>query len=294
MPLDLIDAHAHLIPPHFTPAEIDTCVDRARTAGIRGIAVVAECLRDVDVVLETCSRHAPLLRPCLGLHPVQPSIAFAGEQLRTSSTATLARDLPAMLTAIRTHRSSLIAIGEVGLDHSPHHLEREWLEFGVDAETVKREQLRVFAAHIALAVELGLPLNVHSRHAGHHTIKALQEFGARTVLMHAFDGRVQYALDAVRSTSATTFYFSIPPNIVRLAPGDPMRMLAAQLPLDRLLLESDAPALAPERGTRNEPANIMHACRMVAELRGISVEEVAQRTTENAKRLFGNAVNHSW
>lgn len=68
-----------------------------------------------------------------------------------------------------------------------------------------------------------------------------------------------------------------------------MRKLAAQLPLDRLLLGSDAPALAPERGARNEPANITHACRVVAELRGISEEQVARQTTENARRLFPNA-----
>jgi TatD DNase family protein len=132
----------------------------------------------------------------------------------------------------------------------------------------------------ALAQELALPLNVHSRSAGHHTLDLLITCGANRVLMHAFDGKASYA---VRAAEQHGYLFSIPPSVVR---SSQKQKLVRLLPLEALVLESDSPVLGPEPGVRNEPANLMHAVRCIAALKGVSEDRVQEITTVNAKRLF--------
>jgi TatD DNase family protein len=173
-----------------------------------------------------------------------------------------------METWIRAHRGRLIAIGEVGLDR-----------WAVQDEDARELQRAIFLRSVALARELDLPLNIHSRSAGRHAVAALLEAGATRVHLHAFDGRAAAAMPAIEAG----FVFSVPPSIVRSAQK---RKLVRRLPLTSLMLESDSPVLGPDPSERNEPANVRIAMREIADLHGVHEDEVAEATTANATRFY--------
>jgi len=157
----------------------------------------------------------------------------------------------------------------VGLDY--------WRVKSNERRELQRRCLRQMAA---LAAELDLPLNVHARSAGRHAIALLADCGARRVLMHAFDGKAGYAVEAARRFG---WLFSIPPSVVR---SRQKQKLARALPLAHLALESDSPVLGPDPTLRNEPANLIHAVRWIAEAKGIHPQEVVEATRRNTRRLF--------
>lgn len=170
---------------------------------------------------------------------------------------------------MRARAAALAAIGEVGLDFL--------LAKNAEERILQEQTLRGLAA---LARETGLPLSVHSRSAGRRCIEVLLEERAERVVLHAFDGKAGHALRG----AAAGWFFSIPPSVVR---SRQKQRLAALLPLECLLLESDAPVLGPIPDRRNEPALITVALERVAEIRGISPLRLAQATTAAARRLFG-------
>ncbi len=252
-PFALIDAHAHMSDAAFA-SDLEGVLDAAAEMGVDGIVTVSENLEDAHQVLELAERF-PLLKPCTGLYP-----------------DTLDLDLvEAMVTFIRTHADRLVGIGEVGLDHWVVKEVKDW-----------EIQEHAFAKFIALSRELDLPLNVHSRSAGRHTVRFLRDHGAQNVLMHAFDGKASAAMEGIEAG----YYFSIPPSVVR---SQQKQKLLRHLPLDRLLLETDSPVLGPDPTARNEPKNVMVSCQAIASAKGVSVEEVARVTSENARRLFPKA-----
>lgn len=249
----LFDAHAHLAAPDFA-ADLADVVARAASAGVCGILTVGETLADAERILDLAARH-PLVKPAAGLYPTILDRAAAAD----------------MLQFVRRHADRLAAVGEVGLDRWMVKTEAEW-----------RVQEAILADFVALANELDLPLNVHSRAAGRHAIALLRRCGARRVLLHAFDGKAAAAAEGAEAGYA----FSIPPSVVR---SPQKRKLVQRLPLECLLLETDSPVLGPDPATRNEPANVVVACRAVADLKGVSPETVARVTTDNARRLFPRA-----
>jgi TatD DNase family protein len=246
-PSDLIDVHAHLGDACFDD-DREEVLERARAAEVVAIVAVGETLADAETNLALAGRHGELVRPTAGLHPTVLDLDQARE----------------IASWIRLHRSRLAAIGEVGLDHWKVQDERE-----------RAVQHEIFLLFVKLATELDLPLNVHSRSAGRHTIGVLLEAGARRVLMHAFDGRAASALPGVEAG----YLFSVPPSVVR----SPQKQKLVR----RLPLECDSPVLGAHPDARNEPANVRISLRAVAELKGVREEEVAVATTENARRLFG-------
>ena len=251
--LPLVDAHAHLYAAAFAD-DLDDVLARAAVRGVQAVLCVSETLAEAQRVIELADLH-PLIKPCAGLYPT-----------------ILDRDAATdMLDFIRRHRDRLAAIGEVGLDY-----------WKVQEAADRELQRDILAQHVALSRELDLPLNVHSRSAGRHAIAWLQEHGARRVLLHAFDGKAATA----RAGLDAGYYFSIPPSIVR---SPQKQKLVRHLPLERLLLESDSPVLGPDRDTRNEPCNVWLSCQEIAAIKAISVQEVAESTTANARHLFPRA-----
>ena len=247
----LIDAHAHLADPLFD-ADRDAVLERAAQAGVERIITVGETLADAQRILELARRH-PLLAPAVGLYPTHLDI----DQAR------------AIEELIREHRDEIVAIGEIGLDR--------WM---VRDDEQRRLQQEIFRRQVELAVEVDLPVNVHSRSAGRHVIAVLEEVGAPRVLLHAFDGKASVAEAGARAG----FFFSIPPSIVR---SRQKVKLVERLPLERLLLETDSPVLGAQPGERNEPARITLALEAIATIKGVSPRTVAETTTANARQLFG-------
>lgn len=246
-----VDTHAHLCDASFDADRADV-LERARQAGVSAVIAVSETLADAQRNLELAAKH-PMIRAAAGLYPTHLDLEEVGNTIRL----------------IRRERANLCAIGEVGLDH--------W-KVKEDADKVRQRE--IFRQFIELSRELGLPLNVHSRSAGRHAIALVLECGAEKVQMHAFDGKASTALPAVEAG----YCFSIPPSIVR---SRQKQKLVKHLPLSCLLVETDSPVLAPNPDERNEPANVVLAIEVIAEIKNISKEEVVEAVMENTQRLYG-------
>jgi TatD DNase family protein len=224
--------------------------------------VVGEDLDDslrVRAVTSERVAEGPILLPCFGFHPDR----FADDRpLPTRAEIDAAKAL------IRSAAPEIVAIGEVGLDR-----------FFARSEARRAAQASTLEELAALAIELDLPLNVHSRSAGHYAVDLLRAAGARRVLMHAFDGKPAHAARGAE----LGWVFSIPPSVVR---SEQKQRLVRALPLESLALESDSPVLGPVREERNEPANLTLARDIVAGLQGVAPERVEEASTTNARRLF--------
>jgi TatD DNase family protein len=181
-------------------------------------------------------------------------------------------DVTAAQLVALTKNEKVAGIGETGLDYYYEH-------------SPPPEQQQIFARHIEAALETDLPLIIHTRDADEDTVRIMRDAGqgkARGV-MHCFSGGRELAEKSLE----LGFYISFS-GIVTFKKAEELREVVKHVPLDRILVETDSPYLAPipHRGKRNEPAFVVHTARQVAELKGISPEELAKRTTENFFRLF--------
>ena len=246
----LVDTHAHLCAPEFTH-DLGAVLSRARAAGVAAVIAVGETLADAGRNLELSRQH-PMIRPAAGLYPtvLEPDQAEA------------------LHCFIRRNRPVLAAIGEVGLDF--------WM---VQNEKDRELQQEIFNGFIALAREMDLPLNVHSRSAGRPAIGLLLKSSAARVQLHAFDGRASTALPAVDAG----YFFSVPPSVVR---SRQKQKLVKQLPLSCLLVETDSPVLGPEPTVRNEPANLPRAVQAIAEIKSLPIQAVMEAVAANTARLY--------
>ncbi len=249
--MKIIDTHAHLCDEIFDK-DLQTVLERAKEAGIKAIIAVGEDLDDAQKTFSLARSH-PMILPAAGLFPTETDLKKAQD----------------IYSFIRSNRTRLYGIGEVGLDY-----------WKVKEERDREIQREIFTGFIQLSNELDLPLNVHSRSAGRHVISLLLENGARKVQLHAFDGRASAAQPGVEAG----FYFSIPPSIVR---SRQKQKLVRHLPLENLLIETDSPVLGPDPRKRNEPANLLVSIKAISEIKGIKEEKVAEVTFENTKRLYG-------
>jgi len=247
----LTDTHAHLCDPGFD-ADRGSVLDRAAAAGVTAVVAVGETAADAERNL-ALTREDSRIRPAAGLFPT-----------------VLDRDEAAAIEELlRRERDAFVAVGEVGLDF--------WKVQDEDERVLQRA---LFQRFVDLAIELDLPLNVHSRSTGRQAIELLLERGARRVQMHAFDGRAATARPAVEAG----YYFSVPPSVVR---SPQKRKLVRQLPLECLLVETDSPVLGPEPGERNEPANAVISVREIASIQGVTEDEVRAVVVENTRRIYG-------
>jgi len=252
MSADLVDTHAHMCAPELRE-DLPGVLERAREQGIGAIISVAEDMEEARSNLKLAERY-PIIRPAAGLYPGNADPDRAAE----------------MRELIREERDRLVAIGEVGLDFRL-----------AESEEAKELQREVLTEFVRLAVELDLPLNVHSRSAGRHVADLLLEHGARRVQMHAFDGKAGSAQKAVEAG----YFFSVPPSAAR---SRQKQKLIRQLPLSCLLLETDSPVLGPDPEQANEPANIAVSLRTISEIKDISPQEARDAVRDNTRRLYGD------
>jgi len=253
MPLPvLVDAHCHLGDAAFE-ADLDAVLVRARAAGVAHVMVVGGSLAESERAATLARTHAGLSATA-GIHPHEA-------RHWSADTAARLRDLLAL--------PEVVAVGETGLDYHYDHSPRD-------------AQRRAFEAQLELGAELGRPVVVHARDADDDVAALLA--GARTdVVLHSFSagGRVFEAGMQIEA------YFSFSGMITFKSWTMTDRLTAC--PPNRLLVETDAPYLAPvpHRGRRNEPAFVRAVAEALARSRGEPVERIAQRTTDNACRLFG-------
>jgi len=256
----LVDSHCHLDFPQFAP-ELDAVVARARAAGVGVCVSIGTTLGKFPGVLAVAERFANVWCS-VGIHPHE-----AARELL---------DNPAALIAAARH-AKVVGIGETGLDYYYEHSPRA-------------QQIQNFHIHIAAARELGLPVIVHTRDADDDTIQVLREEMAAAPfrgLIHCFTGTRRLAEAAVELGLCISVS-----GIATFRKSDELRAVLKDVPLDRLLVETDAPFLAPmpHRGKRNEPAFVAHTAALLATLKGVSAADLATATTENFFRLFTKVV----
>lgn len=252
----LIDTHAHLDFPDFDN-DRDQVLKHAKAGGVEAIINVSSSLKGCRAALDLAKRYESVYAT-IGIHP---------HDCQDVNQDTF--------TAIESFVASpkVVAIGEVGLDFyrnlSPADIQKE-----------------TFSRFIKLSLSAGLPLIIHSRQAERDTLEILKKNtkGSLNGVVHCFSGSPAFLEDCLR----LGLYISFTCNITYKKSGE-LRQLVRSIPLERLLLETDCPYLAPEgmRGKRNEPANVKILAGKIAELRNCGIEEIALATTENAKRLFG-------
>ncbi|TMS35610.1 hypothetical protein L596_002974 [Steinernema carpocapsae] len=253
----MIDCHCHLVDEKFAH-DIDEVIQRAKANGVVGVVVCAEFQDQFEDILNLSEKYPDFVSPALGIHPVQ----------RNNVSATLDHFYGAEEYFEREH-GRLAAIGEVGLDFTPRYIKDE---------ADKAVQREILAKQVNVSNKFDLPLNVHSRSAGTPTIALLIECGAKKVLLHAFSGNVKSARPGIQAG----FYFSIPPSF-SLKPEEKRELIRA-IPLEQLCLETDSPVLGPSK--TEQPINLGYSARFIAEIKGLTVEEVVRVTTENALKLF--------
>ncbi|HEY7991976.1 MAG TPA: TatD family hydrolase [Stellaceae bacterium] len=251
----LVDSHCHI---DF--AELDerpALIDRARAAGVRTMLTIGTKAEELAEVIEIASSD-PDIWATVGIHPHEAQAT--------------PDDIIDRLADMVAH-PKVIGIGETGLDFHYDHSPRE-------------RQAELFRAQCRLARAAGLPVIVHSRNADTETAAILKEEGVTRGIIHCFSTTRALSEPAL----ALGFHISIS-GIVTFKNADELRGIVGEIPLDRLLIETDAPYLAPipMRGKTNEPAFIVHTAAKVAELKGISAEELGRITTDNFFRLFTKA-----
>ena len=251
-----IDTHCHLDGEEFRD-DLDAVVTRAREAGVAAIGVPGINLESCKTVLELCRRYTDYCYPMLGLHP---------EDVKADWKEVLAAIKPALLT--------VKAVGEVGLDYF-------W------SREFEKEQLEAFEEQVRWAVEYQLPLMIHCRKAQNEMVTIIKKYQKDLPggVFHCFTGNEHEAAELLQFDKfvlgiggVSTFKKSHLPEV-----------LPAVVPLDRIVLESDAPYMAPvpKRGERNEPAFVAYVLKRLAEAYGVSEEEVAQKTNANVARVLG-------
>lgn len=252
----LVDSHCHLDFPDFAE-ELDAVVARAKQAGVGRLITISTRVAKFDTIAALAERF-PEVFCTVGTHPLQaaeePSVTVAD------------------LVRLSAH-PRCVGIGEAGLDY---HYDKAPRDLAA----------RVFRTHIAAARETGLPLVIHSRDADADMAAILrdeQAKGAFPAVLHCFTSGAELARTGIELGLCVSFS-----GVLTFKNSTELRAIAAAVPLDRLLVETDAPFLAPMpyRGKRNEPAFVAETARVLAEVKGVSFDALAAATTANVHRLF--------
>ncbi len=254
--MELIDTHCHLT---FEPlaADVPGVIERSRVAGVTRWITVGTNLEDSRRAIELAGRYENMYAT-VGIHPHE---AKAGDAAALSELRRLAA------------REKVVAIGETGLDFH-YNFSRQ------------PDQRRVFAAHLEIAGELGLPVVVHSRNAFDETVEILDRAGRgfRGVVFHCFGGSAEQAQRLLGRGYHVSFT-----GVVTFKNAEATREAARIVPLDRLMIETDCPYMSPEpvRSRKpNEPALMVHTAHLLAQLKAVSPDDLARATTRTASEFF--------
>lgn len=252
----LVDSHCHLDFPDFAN-DLDAVVERARAAGVERIVTISTRVRQLGRLIEIAERF-PDVYCSVGTHPHN---ADEEDGISAGELAEL------------TGHPKVVALGEAGLDY--------FYKTGSP-----EAQQRGFRAQIEAARLTGLPLVVHTREADDDCARILEEEmtkGAFAAVLHCYTGGPALARKAIELGLSISFT-----GILTFKNSQSIRDIAAELPADRIMVETDAPYLAPapNRGKRNEPAFVVGTARVLADIRGVSLEEMSRQTTENFFRFF--------
>ncbi len=252
----LIDSHAHLEMKEFD-ADREEVIGRAGDEGIDFIVTVGTNLKLSRKAVALADKYENIYAT-VGVHP--HDVANTDE-----------KTWGALKELVNTHREIIVAYGEIGLDFFRNLSPRE-------------KQIEVFGRQLELAQELNLPVIIHDREAHQQTLEIVRASKVRSGIFHCFSGDYEMAKQCID----LGFYISIP-GVVTFDKAKTIQDVVERIPLSSLLLETDAPYLAPvpHRGKRNEPSFIIHTAKKVAQIKNISWTEVAQTTAQNAMNLFG-------
>jgi TatD DNase family protein len=254
--MTLVDTHAHLDQEEFD-ADREAVIERAHLAGVETIVAVGVTADSSDAVVALATAH-PRVFAAVGIQPNYSAQADPGDWQRVVELAS---------------RPRVVALGETGLDrhwdYSPFAVQQDY-----------------FDRHLRLSQERTLPFIVHTRESDADVLEMLRRARGRGPLigvMHSFTGTAETAAECVELGLHISFA-----GMVTFKKSDDLRAVAATIPDDRILVETDSPYLSPHplRGRRNEPANLLHTAKCLAEVRGHSVEAFAKQTTINARTLF--------
>lgn len=252
--MEMIDAHGHITNDCFN--DVEDVINRAKEGGVTKVVCSAFNLLSSQNALALAEKY-PSVYANVGFHPEN-----VGEMEKNSFA-----EIEKM-----AKNEKVVAIGEIGLDYHSEGFDKE-------------KQKEVFIKQIEIANKLKKPIVVHSREAMGDTIEVLQKFPPICPsLMHCYSG----SFESAKILMKLGFSFSIG-GVVTFKNAKNLPEVVEKIPLDRLLLETDCPFMTPVpfRGQRNEPKNVVYVADKIARIKGISIEEVAAVTTENAKRLFG-------
>lgn len=254
--MQVVDTHAHLDSPEFQ-AELPQLLERARAAGVERVVAVATSLASSRACIALATQHAGVFAT-VGVHPNHSHEALPGDWQAIEELA---------------RQPAVVALGETGLD-------RHWDFAPFDLQT------EYFERHLALSAQTGLPVIIHTRDCEADMLRVLGNAASRGPLrgvMHSFVGD----LAAAEQYLSWGMYISFA-GMLTFKKSQPLRDVAEKIPLERLLVETDSPYLAPHplRGKTNEPAHVVHTLRCLAEVKGMTVSEMAQITTRNAQTLF--------
>ncbi|WP_096441160.1 TatD family hydrolase [Alteribacter populi] len=251
----LFDTHVHLNADQFEE-DIDEVISRARVAGVEEMVVVGFDEKTINKAMELIEKYE-FLYAAVGWHPVD-AVDMKEEHLE-------------WIAELSKH-PKVVAIGEMGLDY-------HW------DKSPKDVQKDVFRRQIRLAKKLQMPIIIHDRDAHHDIVDILKEENAQEIggIMHCFGGDLAIAKECLEMN----FHISFGGPVTFKNAKTP-KEVAAQVPLDRLLIETDCPFLAPHpfRGKRNEPAHVQLVAEKLAEIKEVSYDELTEKTRENAKKLF--------
>ena len=262
--MKLIDVHCHL---DKLKIPFEEALANAAAVGVTRVITIGTEPSDHPVVLGYAQKYFPQVACTLGIHPDEAELWTEGvnDWIRSKVNS-----------ADVTESRGIVAIGEIGLDYYDENGKRQ--------KASRDIQLNAFRRQMDLAYELGLPVEIHTREADDDCAMVLNEYKGRvTGILHCFTSSMALAKSAIESG----FDISIS-GVVTFKNAESLRDVVKFVPMDRLHVETDAPFLAPvpQRGKSNVPQFVVHTAQAVAELKGVSLEELASITRANAKRLF--------